>query len=114
MKADIFDFSIRGWVSDSAEHFEFKNHANHRLQFSLNSLDDKKIFSNPIFDGEEKKWTHRPILNESEIYIDIYELTFFFGYKMQKEDNQPVVIKNTRGRSFTLYLNFRSIHIQQA
>jgi hypothetical protein len=114
LKADIFDFSFRQWSSDSTENFEFKNHANHRLQFSLNSLDDKKIFSNPIFDGEEKKWNHPPVLNENEIYIDIYELAFFFGYKMQKEENQPVVIKNTKGRSFTIYPSTRQIHIKQA
>jgi hypothetical protein len=114
LQAEIFDFSFRQWSSDSIEHFEFKNHANHRLQFSLDSLKDKNKFSNPIFDGEEKKWTHPPILSENEIYIDIYELAFFFGYKMQKEDNQPVVIKNTRGRSFTLYPSTRQVHVKQA
>ena len=114
LKADIFDFSIRRWVSGNTKHFEIKNHANHQLQFSLDIVEDKSVFSNPIFDGEEKKWTHPPIMNESEIYIDIYELAFFFGYKMQREENQPVLIKNTRGRSFTIYPTTRQVHIKQA
>ncbi len=53
--------------------------------FEIDLLEDHTKFSNPIFDDEEKKWTHPPIMNESEIYIDIYELAFFFGYKMQKK-----------------------------